>query len=189
MTAARLLAAGIALAAAALCFLVLPPLDALLFALFAGLAMLVTVTDLEQFMIPDTASLGILVLGTAFAILRPDSDITGGLLDAALRAAVAALVLYLLRLVYMRLTGLPGLGLGDVKLAAAAGPWLGWGMLPVALELAALAALLVIGFVSLRTGSRPERHAALPFGAFLAPAIWLCAFAEHGLGWAGIGLE
>ena len=44
---------------------------------------------------------------------------------------------------YRRIRGRDGIGLGDVKLAGVAGVWLDWWVLPVAIEIAALAALAV----------------------------------------------
>lgn len=187
MRTGRVAAGGFALAAAAASFALLPPVAAVPFALAAAVAMIVVVTDLERFLIPDSANAALLGLGLALtATTGSPESFWPDLADALLRGAAAAAVLYTIRIVYLRTTGVPGLGLGDVKLAAAAGPWLGWGMLPVALELAALAALLVVGFAAWRAKQRPDARAALPFGAFLAPAIWLCALAGHALGWSGL---
>jgi leader peptidase (prepilin peptidase)/N-methyltransferase len=72
--------------------------------------------------------------------------------------------------------------LGDVKLAAVAGAWLGWVTITAVVELAALAAL---GAYLLTAGRRRQPlkgTAFLPFGAFLAPAIWLGWLAEALLG-------
>ena len=71
------------------------------------------------------------------------------------------------------LRGVEGLGLGDVKLAAVAGVWLDWADLPAAVELAAVAALATVLYRRWR-GEDLGMQARLPFGAFLAPAIWLC---------------
>ena len=65
------------------------------------------------------------------------------------------------------------MGFGDVKLAAVAGVWLDWAFLPVAIEIAALSALAVALYARFRDhGFDPK--ARLPFGAFFAPAIWIC---------------
>jgi leader peptidase (prepilin peptidase)/N-methyltransferase len=66
-----------------------------------------------------------------------------------------------------------GLGLGDVKLAAAGGAWTGWQDLPNVVLVAAVAALAL---ALVRAAHRRKRLAGtdrLPFGAFLAPAIWI----------------
>jgi leader peptidase (prepilin peptidase)/N-methyltransferase len=102
----------------------------------------------------------------------------GGVLWSAGRAAAVALPLLALMEGYRRWRGRDGLGLGDIKLAAVAGAWLGWVMVFAVLELATLAAIaayLVTAFVR----KQPLRGTAfLPFGAFLAPAIWLGWLAE-----------
>jgi leader peptidase (prepilin peptidase)/N-methyltransferase len=69
--------------------------------------------------------------------------------------------------------GREGLGMGDVKLAGVAGAWLDWFAILIAVELAVLAALGV-HLVRLAIRRRPLRAAgALPFGLYLAPAIWV----------------
>jgi hypothetical protein len=51
------------------------------------------------------------------------------------------------RIAYRGFRGREGLGLGDVKLAAAAGAWLSLPMLPIAIEIAAITALMLSLFV------------------------------------------
>jgi leader peptidase (prepilin peptidase)/N-methyltransferase len=65
------------------------------------------------------------------------------------------------------------MGFGDVKLAAVAGVWLDWGDLPAAVDIAALSALASALLGRLR-GNEWGLAAKLPFGAFFAPAIWVC---------------
>ena len=92
---------------------------------------------------------------------------------ALFRAAFAAGLFLLVRIAYRRLRGRDGLGLGDVKLAAAAGAWLSLPMLPIAIEIAAITALAAYVFRQ-RKRMRVLRSAGrVPFGAFFAPAIWL----------------
>ena len=126
--------------------------------------------------------------GERFALLQIGLDETGPLAGDRLRylgvavtwevgenqrGAVLALLFLALRELYWRLRGRDGLGLGDVKFAAAAGVWLDWPAMPVAIEIAALAALAlyVLGHVLGRR--RIQATTRLPFGLFLAPAIWL----------------
>jgi leader peptidase (prepilin peptidase)/N-methyltransferase len=51
-------------------------------------------------------------------------------------------------------------------------------MLPIALLIAAVAAMLVTGLRAARGGAI-DRRSPLPFGAFLAPAIWLTFVLDH----------
>jgi leader peptidase (prepilin peptidase)/N-methyltransferase len=94
---------------------------------------------------------------------------------------VSALALLSLRTVYRRLRDREGIGLGDVKLAGVAGAWLDWAMIPIALEIAAVTAIAVY---LVRYHYRRRSLAAttrLPFGLFLAPAIWICWLLETAL--------
>ena len=73
-----------------------------------------------------------------------------------------------------KVMGRPALGLGDAKLAALLGAWLGLSGLGVAVVLAVFAGAItgVVGRLSGRLG----RHQPLPFGPFLAAgglAVWL----------------
>ena len=85
----------------------------------------------------------------------------------------------LLRETYFRLRNVEGLGLGDVKLAAAAGIWLGWQLFAVAVMLAAFAALVWVAGRSLAGGGW-QRQQKIPLGVFLAPMVFVC--------WYGGGL-
>lgn len=70
---------------------------------------------------------------------------------AALRAAAIALPLLALTAGYRGWRGRDGLGLGDIKLAAAAGKWLGFLTIFAVIELSALGAYLLNGlFASVR---------------------------------------
>jgi leader peptidase (prepilin peptidase)/N-methyltransferase len=94
------------------------------------------------------------------------------------RGAAPAVVFFGVRAAYRRWRGREGIGLGDVKLAAVAGVWLDWATIPIAVDIAAVAALgayLVI-FLCFRRAVR--RTTPLPFGLFLAPAVWLAWIAE-----------
>jgi leader peptidase (prepilin peptidase)/N-methyltransferase len=138
-----------------------------------GLIMLgVAWADARRFVVPDALSGGAFVLGVIHAFVQsPDFGFDAALM-AFSRAAFAAGLFFLVRIAYRRFRGRDGLGLGDVKLAGAAGAWLSLPMLPVAIEIAAVAALAAY---VLRQGSRRRvlRAASrVPFGAFLAPAIW-----------------
>jgi leader peptidase (prepilin peptidase)/N-methyltransferase len=176
---------AIGVAATVVSVAILPQPAGLFAAGLAILGLVVVITDLQRMIIPDWANLGIFIFGIALAALEADVTQRAAVLgDAVLRSTVACASLYLLRLLYWRIARQTGLGLGDVKLAAAGAPWLTWTALPVALELAALSALAAIAMRAVRQGAWPDRHHALPFGAFLAPAIWLTFLAERT---AGIG--
>src|SRR5271157_4233264 len=116
---------------------------------------------------------GAFALGVVHAVAStPDIGFEAALM-ALSRAAFAAGLFLLVRIAYRRLRGRDGLGLGDVKLAGAAGAWLSLPMLPIVIEIAAVTALAAY-FFRQRKRARVLRGAGrIPFGAFFAPAIWL----------------
>lgn len=140
-----------------------------------GLALLmiaIAVIDARRFIIPDELTVGALALGFVHAALWDTDALLPALATAALRGAALAACFWGLRIAYARMRGREGIGLGDVKLAGVAGVWLDWGTMPVAVEIAALAAL---GAYAIRHfhGGRPVRTIRMPFGLFFAPAIWI----------------
>jgi leader peptidase (prepilin peptidase)/N-methyltransferase len=156
--------------------------------LAAGLVLVVTaiaVIDARSFIIPDELNVGGIILGLAFAGLT-DPSVTEGLTLALLRGGVLALVFFAIRAAYRRLRGRDGLGLGDVKLAAMAGIWLDWTMIPIAIDIAAGTALAAYGLRQLAVGRAIRSTGRLPFGLFFAPAIWLGWVLERWLMVAGL---
>lgn len=132
----------------------------------------IAVIDARCFIIPDELNGAGIVLGLAAAVVSA-SSVTEGLLTAGLRGAMLALVFLAVRMGYRALRGREGLGLGDVKLAALAGVWLEVEMMPVAIEIAAVAGLIAYGLRQLSCGRVIRPRSRLPFGLFLAPAIWI----------------
>jgi leader peptidase (prepilin peptidase) / N-methyltransferase len=77
--------------------------------------------------------------------------------------------LYLINIIYRSVRGRDGLGLGDVKLMAGAGAWLGWQGLPSVLLYATVTALVCSSLLV----RKPTRETAIPFGAFICLGIWM----------------
>jgi len=98
--------------------------------------------------------------------LQPD-DVA----DRVPGAALGYLFLAGVAWAYRRLRGREGLGLGDAKLFAAAGAWVGAFALPSVLLGAAVSALAAAAVMVL-CGRSLSRSSALPFGPFLAAATW-----------------
>lgn len=145
-------------------------------AIGGGLAVLmiaIAVVDARRFIIPDELTAAALALGFLHAAIQGADLIVEALASAALRGAVLAFAFLSLRILYRRIRGREGIGLGDVKLAGVAGVWLDWSMAPVAIEIAALAALAVYAVRLLSKGRSVRSTSRLPFGLFLAPAIWI----------------
>lgn len=140
------------------------------FGAFLGLLMVaVAMIDGRHFIIPNSLTMTTLALGLFDAAL---ADGYMGVAAGLLRGGVLAFAFLALRTGYQWFRGRAGIGLGDVKLAGAGGVWLGWTMLPLAVEIAALAALAAYALRWL-AGRRVRRLTRVPFGLFFAPAIWL----------------
>jgi leader peptidase (prepilin peptidase)/N-methyltransferase len=154
-----------------------------LFGAFLGLLMIaIAVTDCRRYVIPNelTAATFALALLRAGSV-GPDADWLG-VVWAALRAAAIAVPLLALMIFYRRWRGRDGLGLGDIKLAAVAGAWLGFATIFAVIELAALSALGAY-LINAYFRKRPLKATEfLPFGLFLAPAIWIGWLIEALLG-------
>ncbi len=139
---------------------------ALHFALGLGLLALALI-DLEHMLLPDSLTLGGLVLGLATAGFRGV-----GFAESALGAALGfAIVFVPFDLVYSRLRGHPGMGLGDAKLTALAGAWFGWeGALFALFGGAVQATLVVLAVVAVR-GKLDEPEAVVQERALVEAAL------------------
>ena len=147
--------------------LVLVPQAAFLLALLA-----IAWIDLDTRTIPDVVTIPGVGLGLAASLFAPP-----GLAGALLGALCGGVSLWLVGTLYERATGVPGMGGGDVKLAAMMGAFLGVGGVFGAIFLASLAGS-VFGILLIALG-KGSRRTAIPFGTFLAPAaIALCLYGD-----------
>jgi len=172
------LALGIALLLSVFASLVTAPgAEGLYGAFLAALMLAIAAHDARHYLIPNELT------GAAFALalLRAAAFVPDIGLEALLwplvRAVVVAVPLLLLMVLYRRWRGRDGLGLGDVKLAAVCGAWLDLATVAAVIELAALLAIGAYVANAARQGKPLRATAFLPFGLFLAPAIWI--------GWLG----
>jgi leader peptidase (prepilin peptidase)/N-methyltransferase len=124
--------------------------------------------DVRSFILPDVLTLPLLLAGLGVAMLTAPDDVFWH----AVGAAAGYLVLCGVNAIYRMLRGRDGLGLGDAKLLAAAGAWMGVGALSWIVLLAALAGL-VFAAAAAAAGRTMRANTVLPFGAFLAAAFWL----------------
>ncbi len=142
----------------------------------AGLALLtiaIASCDARSFRIPNKLNLAALALALVRAAALASATAMSALGTPLIRGAVFAFAFFALRAVYRWIRGRDGIGLGDVKLAAVAGAWLDWFTMPIAIEIAALAALLAYLARQHVVGRSAQATDRLPFGLFFAPAIWI----------------
>jgi leader peptidase (prepilin peptidase) / N-methyltransferase len=173
--------------------------EALKWAIFAALLIVLTITDLRERILPDKVNflglgLGLLlslftrpVDGTALWLANrlfdyPPPEAAISFADALIGAAAASGLLWLVAEGYFRARGREGMGLGDVKMMVMAGAFLG---LQRALLTILLGSLLgsVIGIAVIALG-RKGRDFELPFGTFLgAGAMLVVFFGSSALDW------
>jgi leader peptidase (prepilin peptidase)/N-methyltransferase len=122
-----------------------------------ALLVAVTLTDLERRVIPNKVLLAGAVIGLGIAAATDP----GGLPQRAAAAAAGGGFLFLVALAYPR-----GMGMGDVKLIAVMGLYLGRAVAPAVLVGFAAGALVGVALM-LRHGTGARKR-ALPFGPFLA---------------------
>jgi leader peptidase (prepilin peptidase)/N-methyltransferase len=202
-------------------------LEALKFAAFGFLLLGLIFTDAEHKLLPDVLTLPGLMLGLAFSLLVPVGDFTvhfaaywfpqalalpwraTSLLEALAGAAAGSGLIYGAGAFYLRLRGIEGMGLGDVKLMAMIGAFLGLPLTILTMFAASFAGALFGAMAILRVrqkrlrrnlarGRQPAdarrrawasarllyRHYQMPFGVFLGGMALVSAlFGDRMLHW------
>jgi leader peptidase (prepilin peptidase)/N-methyltransferase len=136
-----------------------------------GCAMIVLfVIDLQHRILPNVITVTGVPIGFALSLFLPP-----GWRESLIGLLVGGGVLYVIGEGYYRLRGIDGLGMGDVKMLAMIGAFLGWRLTLVTLIFASFTGALA-GAALLVTG-RGGMKAALPFGTFLAVGALVAAVA------------
>jgi leader peptidase (prepilin peptidase) / N-methyltransferase len=131
----------------------------------------ITMIDLDLRIIPNAITLPAAVAAVLAAVI-----IDVGFLPEQLIAGAAAGGFFLLAaILYPR-----GMGMGDVKLAAVLGLYLGRAVAP-AVFIALIAGVLVGAVIIARKGATAGRRTAVPFGPFLALGGVIALFAGQSL--------
>jgi len=117
--------------------------------------------DLEHQILPNSITLPGIVAGLLLSTIAPP-----GLRDAVIGTVLGGGVLYAIAWGYYLWRREEGLGMGDVKMLAMIGAFLGWKMVLVTLVLSSFSgAIIGVGLIALQRGNM---KLALPFGTFLA---------------------
>ena len=174
-------------------------LEALKWGVFAALLVVLTVTDFRERILPDKVNFTGLAMGLLLSFFIQPFDGTAAWLsghlfafpppaaalsvaDALLGAAGASGLLWLVAEGYFRARGREGMGLGDVKMMAMAGAFLGLQRALLTILLGSLIGSVIgLAVVSLW---RKGRDFELPFGTFLgAGAMLVVFFGSQTLDW------
>jgi leader peptidase (prepilin peptidase)/N-methyltransferase len=136
--------------------------------LFSSAMVALFVIDLQHRILPNAITLPGIAAGFALSLVLPP-----GWISSAIGIAIGGGVLLLVAEAYYRVRKEEGLGMGDVKMLAMIGAFLGWPLMLLTLVLSSfLGSLVGIAIIVSRRG---DMKYALPFGTFLAAAAILAA--------------
>lgn len=176
-----------------------PKPAALKMCVFAALLVGLLFSDLEERILPDELTLGGTLVGLVFAvfvrvpeslpsffiIILTHTELTGRaqwLTESAFGAVLPAFFLWFGGWLYQRIRHREGLGLGDVKLIAMVGSFLGLNGALFTLMLGSVTGS-VIGYTYIRVTGKDASTYELPFGTFLgAAALLIALFSRQLLG-------
>ncbi|HEY6441990.1 MAG TPA: prepilin peptidase [Candidatus Acidoferrales bacterium] len=165
--------------------------EALKWAIFSALVIVLVFTDLRERILPDVVNYTGFALGLALSFLTLPTDGTAlwlanrifdfpppapmiSFLDALLGAALGGGLLWLVSEAYFRLRGREGMGLGDVKMMLMVGAFLGPKRTLLTIFAGSLlGSILGLAFMAAR---RKDSNYELPFGTFLGMAALLVVF-------------
>jgi leader peptidase (prepilin peptidase)/N-methyltransferase len=166
-------------------------IDALKWAIFSALMIVLVFTDLRERILPDVVNFSGFAIGLALSFFTMPTDGAASWLirhmvasvpprpvisfaDALLGAALGSGLLWLVSEAYFRLRHREGMGLGDVKMMLLIGAFLGPKLtLLTILAGSLLGSIFGIAFI---LASRKESDYELPFGTFLGIAAVLVMF-------------
>lgn len=126
----------------------------------------IAVIDMQKLIIPDLCNMLLAASGLAIHWFLGDFDLVWILTGVLVFAGTFALV----RAVHFHARGQIGLGLGDVKMAAAAACWITLGSFPLFLAASSLGAL-TFALLMLPFWKKEARMKRVPFGPFLAAGL------------------
>ena len=150
------------------------PLRAVLYSLLFSLMTVVALIDWRTFEIPNGVNLAVFLLGVVQLVADPQHWVL---------YLVGMSSVSLLFLLLWFLTGGNGLGMGDVKLMAAAGLLLGWQRILLAMIIGSVSGAIIHSIRMTRGAGRK-----LAFGPYLAAGIWVAALVGDRLIGAYLGL-
>lgn len=136
--------------------------------LLAAMLVRLSWVDMQTKRLPDRLTLPLIVMGLVLSAVAGQATLLNATIGGALGFAVLAGIGQL----HFNRTGQEGLGLGDAKLFAAAGTWLGWSALPATMLISACSAL---AFVVITRPSNPQ----IPFGPWISLGffvVWLAGW-------------
>ncbi|MBL1435159.1 MAG: prepilin peptidase [Rhodobacteraceae bacterium] len=133
--------------------------------LLFGLLVAIAIIDFGELRIPNQLNICLSLLGVGWVLY---SNPHGLLFQACFALAITSFF-WILRELHRRLRGTVGLGLGDVKMAGAAGFWFSPYSISLFLFSASISALVYTVIIKNLQANRQ-----IPFGPFLAFGLFTC---------------
>lgn len=130
---------------------------------FACALIVLFAIDLEHQILPNRITLPGLAVGLLLSVVFPP-----GWREALLGALFGGVFPWLIAEAYLRLRGREGMGMGDFKMLAMAGAFLGWPLIYIVLMTACILGVIIGGGALLVT--RRAAATRIPFGTFIAAA-------------------
>ena len=166
--------------------------EALKWAAFSAILLVLVFTDLRERLLPDVVNFTGFAIGLVASLFVTPADGTAAwlanrvfdfpppapvisLTDALIGAAFGSGVLWLVSEAYFRLRGREGMGLGDVKMMLMAGAFLGIKRTFLTIFAGAMLGS-VIGVIFIVARRKDSSTYELPFGTFLGAAALLVVF-------------
>jgi leader peptidase (prepilin peptidase)/N-methyltransferase len=147
--------------------------------LFVAAMIVISFIDLDVRIVPDVISLPGIVGGLLFSIIGyfligRDADLVPSPVSSLIGILAGGGFLLATAWLYEKVTGVEGMGGGDIKLLAMIGAFLGWPSIPITLFIASLIGSAVGLTCMVLTGA--GRRLALPFAPFLCSGAVLFIF-------------
>jgi leader peptidase (prepilin peptidase) / N-methyltransferase len=137
--------------------------------IFLSALIVLAITDLRERLLPNAITLPGIIAGLVCSLVAPP-----GLLSAVLGVVIGGVVPFVVGEMYYRVRGVEGLGMGDVKMLAMIGAFLGAPLALLTLFAASLLGVLVGVPIILLTR---DREYPVPLGTLLSTSAFAAAFA------------
>lgn len=156
-------------------------LEALEMLCFAGILLVLSLTDLDDYIIPNGCIIAAIAVRAAFIVasgLLYGTDIAAMFIQSLIGAAAVFVPLLLIVLVADKVLGRDSMGGGDLKLFAVAGFYFGWQQCLFLIIVACVIGIVLAFAAPLPkaegdAGDTPRSRRLIPFGPSIALACWI----------------
>lgn len=147
-----------------------PGIDMLMLFILSASLIAITFIDIDHRIIPDTLSYPGILVGFVSSFFIPINNPVGSVIGMFAGSGILFIVAYL----YEKITGAEGMGMGDVKLMAMLGAFLGW---QASIFIIIMSSLIgSIAGIGLMVFAGKSRKFAVPYGPFISLAAVVYMF-------------